>query len=312
MSDMAAQSLAAAELLVADRANNQIVAFDPVSGAFKRTLVSTGLDEPTDLAFGPGGALYVADRGSGNVLKFDPVTGAALGTFVGGIAEPAGLLYDSVNDELFVAELDNFSGDNIFRFIADGTPAGTITTAPYGHYGLAFGPNGNLFASDFITDASFNGAVSQYDMANNFAPLGTYASGGGLVGAAGLAFDASGDLYVASLFGQSVVRYDSSGNLIGTFASLAYPTDLLFAPDGDLWVTSLGNNNPGDPIYGEFLFPGAVFKLDATTGLPIPFATLGESFMPTAVLLSPVPEPSGLLLMALGSALLGRLVRRKR
>jgi sugar lactone lactonase YvrE len=216
---------------------------------------------------------------------------------------------------MFVADLNNFGGTTIYRFDSTGNPLTSIVGDPTGKYGMAFGPNGNLFATNFaenINIGNTNGVVMEYDKPSDYANSTLYANENAVLGAAGIAFDAGGDLFVAGLFGQSVVRYDASGNLIGTFANVAYPADLLFAPDGDLWATSLGNNNPSDPIYGQFLFPGAVYKLDVQTGLPTPFATLGENFQPTALLLSPVPEPSSLLLLAVGAGMMMRMFRRKR
>ena len=89
-----------------------------------------------------------------------------------------------------------------------------------------------------------------------------------LSGANGIAFDGQGDMYVASLsvraWSDSTSRRVSSPDRRSSLQA-AYPAGLLLTRDDQLLVTSLGNNNPTDPIYPE-LFPGAVFKFDPADG----------------------------------------------
>jgi DNA-binding beta-propeller fold protein YncE len=70
-------------LHVADSFRNQVVVFDPATGARDRVLVGEEeelLDEPLALDFGPDRALYVVDRAG--VHRFDPATGDHLSWFV--------------------------------------------------------------------------------------------------------------------------------------------------------------------------------------------------------------------------------------
>jgi DNA-binding beta-propeller fold protein YncE len=318
------KSADAAELLVADRATNRVLAFDPTTGAFLRTLISSGLDEPSDLAFGPGGYLYVANRGSDTVGVFSPVDGTPIGSgvFLTGQNEPGGLL--SHNGELFVAEFNNTFGQFIRRYDAGGNQVGSsIDAGPQGHSGMVIGPDGNLYATDLQTDGFYSGAVESFDASNGFASLGQFASrpanpngATALLGAAGLTFGADGNLYVAGLFSRNVVKFTVSGGAVTNSevfnGTIPYPNEIVIGPDGNFLVTSLGNNNPSDPIYGNNLFPGAIYKLAASDGVGAPFITNGASFQPTAILLSPVPEPAGIMLAA--TAMLGFLLRgfRKR
>jgi hypothetical protein len=76
----------AAELLVADRATNRILAFDPTSGAFSRVVVPqdpTNLFSPAAMTIGFGGDLFVASQGTGKVLRYDIATGAPKGNTPG-------------------------------------------------------------------------------------------------------------------------------------------------------------------------------------------------------------------------------------
>ena len=70
-------------LYVADAYRDQVVAFDPATGAPAGALVSQEeqlLDQPASLDFGPDGALYVVDRAG--VHRFDPSSGAYLSRVV--------------------------------------------------------------------------------------------------------------------------------------------------------------------------------------------------------------------------------------
>lgn len=263
------QSLACAdEWIVADRVSNRLLAFDAESGAYQRVVLAEGLDLPAALTIGPGGSLYVANLQLGNVLKVDPQTGTAT-PFASGIAGPGGLAYDPISDSLFVGEFGNFDGRNVLQFDAQGTLLKTIDAGPTGHGGLAVDDTGDLYVSAFAVDGAFSGAVLKFDAQNGYAPLGVFASGNGLAGANGLAFDAQGDLLVAGLFGQRVVRYDvENGAVVGggnVSGLLAYPSGISVAPDGTLIATSLGNNNPSDPVWGGNLFPGALYRFNTST-----------------------------------------------
>lgn len=266
---LVAASASAAELLVSDRATSRILAFDAASGALTRVVSDSPLlSEPTGLALGPGGFLYVANLQS-DVVKVDPATGAA-SVFAAGTAGAGGIAYEPLSSTLFVSEFGQFDGDEVFQFDAAGGLLRTVTTTPpmpTGRTGMTFDGAGNLYVGSFANDQTFSGSVLKFDAAANYSPAGTFAAGSGLAGANGMAFDAAGDLYVTGLLGQQVVKYDvEQGAVVGGAAvggPIAYPSGVLVLDGGDLLVTSLGNNNPQDPIYGSFLFPGGVFRYRA-------------------------------------------------
>ena len=54
----------------------------------------------------------------------------------------------------------------------------------------------------------------------------------------GMAFDAAGDLYVTNFEGQTVSKFDQSGNLLGTFGSgyNAHPESIVFDANGNAYV----------------------------------------------------------------------------
>jgi hypothetical protein len=85
------------------------------------------------------------------------------------------------------------------------------------------------------------------------------------------------------------VKFDVENGIAGAssvLARLPYPSGLLFDAGQQLLVTSLGNNNPNDPIYPT-VFPGAVFKFNPADGMMVgggPFMTGGAEFQPTSIL----------------------------
>jgi hypothetical protein len=112
----------------------------------------------------------------------------------------------------------------------------------------------------------------------------------------GLAIDGSGNLYSASLFGQQVVKLSTTGQPLGglgtTMPPTAYPSGLLVSGSSIL-VSTLGNNNPEDPIYHDFVFPGSVQKFDLNgnfQGVLVPNGqTPGGPFQPTSIIFAPTP-----------------------
>jgi hypothetical protein len=71
--------------------------------------------------------------------------------------------------------------------------------------------------------------------------------------------DGAPDLYVASAGSNAILRYDGlSGSFIDTFippgtGGLNGPVDLAFGPDGNLYVSCLGNNPASPPSPGQVI-----------------------------------------------------------
>jgi streptogramin lyase len=137
-------------------------------------------------------------------------------------------------------------------------------------YGLAFGPDGNLYVS-----SSFGSAVLRYD-GRTGAFLDSFADSGGLSFPIGLTFGPDGNLYVTDLVPGQVLRYDgSTGAFLDAFVPagsgrLDRAEGLTFGPDGNLYVSSPFNDQVlrYDGSTGAFL---DAFVSAGSGGLDFPF-----------------------------------------
>jgi streptogramin lyase/Tol biopolymer transport system component len=270
----------AADFLVTSLNTDQVLRYDATGapvGAFVAA-GSGGLDQPRGLTMGPDGRLYVAKStpGASAILRYDGTTGAFIDTFVpafsGGLNVPYAVLFGP-DGHLYVADQGTGS---VLRY--DGTTGaflGVFAAAPAGIAsvpgGLVFGPDGHLYVSQLNTRMviRFDGTTGA--IVDTFVDAGS----GGLCTPRGLQFGPDGHLYVASsargtgdaadincspLNGRpnAVLRYDgTTGSFLSAFVppggnGLTGPYDLLFGPDGRLYVTSFGTNE--------------VLRYDGTTG----------------------------------------------
>jgi trimeric autotransporter adhesin len=210
--------------------------------------VKASLDWPSHVAQDKSGNLYISDIAGQRIRKV--TTAGVISTYAGtGIAGfsgdgglataaqlnyPTGLVFDSAGN-LVIADQGNnrirsvapsgiittIAGTGVAGYTGDGGPALQATfNAPWE---VAYDKKGNLY----ITDV-FNCVVRVVNTAgiiNTFAGNGTCGySGDGLVATSeslnfprGLAFDGSGDLYIADLLNHRVRQVNSAG-IISTFA----------------------------------------------------------------------------------------------
>jgi sugar lactone lactonase YvrE len=191
-------------LYVASSNNNTVKRYDPVTGAFIDTIVSAGsggLSASNDIHFGPDGKLYVSNyiqSGPGQVLRYDPSTGASMpapGRTMANFIDPRpGLAANGFafgrDGNLYVA-FDNYQSriGGIAEY--DGATGNLINAdfVPFGSGGvglidgIAFGPDGDLYATDV-----FNNRIMRYSGANGDFLGAFIAPGNGLNQAAGILF----------------------------------------------------------------------------------------------------------------------------
>jgi WD40 repeat protein len=254
---------------------NQVKLYNLTTGSFDRDFISTesngGLSNPRQMTFGSDGNLYVL--GGLQIMRYNGTTGAFLDDFVNVDVEsgsgqneladfvfgPDGNIYVTFGRSFvapgapvpqFVSEIKRYNGTTgefIDNFVPDGS--GGI----FQPKSLAFGPDGNLY----VTTASASGItvnrqaqILRFDgttgeFIDSFVPPAGNSSG--LNGPGDMIFGPDGNLYVVNSQPPMIKRYNgTTGEFLDNFVSasasidsaqgLASPSQMVFGPDGNLYV----------------------------------------------------------------------------
>ncbi len=251
--------------------DNRVLEFKPgtgnnpftYSGAFVARGLG-GLNGPDGLAFA-NGSLYVSSRDTNEILQYN--ASGTTATFTAKLDNTPiilGVAFDAngngdVNgdgvDDLFVAA-NNLDSVQVY----DGVTGEFVETFVQPRLGGLKAPTDLVFHQNALGDtlyvsSSGTNQVLEYLVTQgaNGEPFATYegvaASGNGLSNPYGLAFDASGDLYVASSGSNSVLEFSPSGLFIRAFVTagsggLSSPRGLAFTAGSSpmLLVTSFGTS----------------------------------------------------------------------
>ena len=254
----------ATEVLVSSRDSDEIYKFDLTTrvGTPFISGSKSGLSGPVGMRYGPDGNLYVSNFFSGEIRKYNGTTGAPMGVFVSasaGLSAPSDLRFGP-DGNLYVT---NYADSLIMRFNGQ-------TGAPLpGDAGKAFATGGTLnqgtsiefkgntmYVADFGSDK-----ILQYDItkpppvgSTTFADMTPFLTDNGF-SPGGMTFGPGGDVYVSGLLGQTIGVFSSTGAPIRQFStpSVAFPSDLVMAPDGQLLVASTGLNGvlSFNPLTGQ-------------------------------------------------------------
>ena len=335
---------AEAAKLVASRNSGTVLAFDEQTGDYLGVFIeqgSGGLEAPSSLAYGPNGNLYVSDYDNSSVLVYDGVTGDFIKTFIpsgsGGLISPETIAFGS-DDELYIAGLD---GNGVRRYDGETGKFMDVVVAndPATHRPLNT-PN-FVWAEDdelYISSVFPSGGILEYDEEKGRTKTFIHPEDAPTI-PGGLAIGPEDGLLYVGDFSEnaSISRYNlKNGKFIDTFVEpgsggLSKASRLLFR-DGDLYVTSFGNNSVllFDGETGNFLddfIPSGSAGLDEPIGFVFsetPIA-LEESnhFLTSALsdapitpeepnqLITPVPEPTSILgLLGFGVYISTNLVQK--
>lgn len=228
------------DIYVGSEESNMVLRFSGADGSFVARFVADdpatrGMDEtgglsgPGAVLFGPDGSLFVSSFDSDAILRYDGATGAFLDVFADmGVDGPdAGMVFGE-DGNLYVP---SYYGNAIVRYDSTGTSLGDFATE------MLDAPRTVLFAGEHMYVANEGTSeVLRFDPVDgSFVDVFVEAGAGGLNGAAGMVFDPSGVLHVASVNNNRVLRFDATGQPLDTLVDaiaggVSGPTHLTIAP----------------------------------------------------------------------------------
>jgi sugar lactone lactonase YvrE len=225
----------------------------------KQSIFASGLYKPWDMAFDSAGNLFFVDyeivgrdlRGNAAVYEITP--NGTLSIFASGLSYPSYLAVDKAGT-VFVAD---YNVGIIYEYKPHGSRA-TFASGLYHPVGMALDSAGNLFVADNSIGNIYQGSIYKYKPDGSRVTITVLDLGNR---PADLAFDGTGDLYMADLGGK-IYRYDLSGVLRRqgrtTFGSVPNSAQsLAFDSLGNLFVVDVGDaNGNGNAIY-KFTQQGA-------------------------------------------------------
>jgi len=216
-------------LYVSSSQSNQVLRFDPSSGAYLGTFVGDArLVSPYSLIFGPDGDLYVSAGRSHEVLRFDGATGQFVAVVAGpdDVQVPIGLRFGP-DELLYVASAGN-------NTVVQVDPAGSAPPRRFIESGLDF-PSDLLFDVEgrLLVSNAFDGTVLRFD-GRSGELIGEAARLPGEGGApVGLAGGRAGGVYIADFGRDRIYHLSRAGVLRLAFdTELSGPENIAVRPTG--------------------------------------------------------------------------------
>lgn len=234
-------------ILVADQKNQRIVTLSP-SGAILSTWTKAGsnpagFQQLYGIALDKAENIYVTDAANHVVDKLAP-TGQPLAqwsTKFGGLDSFPTLLTVASTGDVYVSD-DKAGG--VLHLSATGALLGEIGKGDFTDpYGIATGPKGNLYTTDFTA-----GRVHEYTPDGKL--MATWGDGANgtvaLQKLEAIAVDPQGNIYVTEQINH-VIKFDATGHMLadwgGTSAlTLSDPSGLALDPQGNIYIAEFFGN----------------------------------------------------------------------
>jgi tripartite motif-containing protein 71 len=246
-------------VFVADTYHNRVIEVAKTDGHrvwAQTTCGGKSLSRPRGITVGSDGNVYAADTDRGRVVVLDPSTGACLRTFGspgtgnGQFSAPRDLVSDGGNG-LWVAEAASSRIQHVSNTGAFIAKIGTYGSGPgkFRAPACVFMDRGAVDVCDtyeFILQRFTVSAAGEPTFLESIG--GVRPARGGFNQPFGVAYDASGRLYVTDMFNQRAQVRDVDGTWrewggFGGYAgSMQFPRGIAIASDGTIVVTNSENN----------------------------------------------------------------------
>lgn len=282
------------DLYVTSDALNKTAIYNGVSGVQlvdPFTVVAGGANAPLGVSFSSDGNRMLVGHFQGGVNEFDATTGAYIKSYNSPAFTTnwAGLY--APNGEVYAGDWD---AGGILRYDATtGALLGTLASLPR-PTDMRIGPNGNLYVG------SYNPGEGVYELDVNTGAQINHWNTPPNTQANDIAFLPSGEILVTTMSfngnpaNNAVWRYDSSHNLLGSFTGTGWqrPHGIDISPhDGNIYVID------GVTTQAHVFDSNTFAELNPAFLSPFPGAKTVD------LVFRPVPEPSGVLLLAIAGIL---------
>jgi len=229
---------------------------DGAQGSADGTGTAASFKNPNGLTVDASGNIYVADNGNNKIRTISPT---GLVTTLATASNPAGIVIDGTGNLFFT----DFNGGAVDKL----TPGGVLTTLATGFnqpYGMAIDATGNLYVADQlnseikkVTPAGVVSVVAGTVLSSFPAtPVNGPAASATFHFPAGVAVDASGNLYVADTNDNMIRKITSNGTVstlagsgsagsadgTGAAASFSGPTGITVDATGNIYVADKNNH----------------------------------------------------------------------
>jgi streptogramin lyase len=242
----------AGETLTVTQAGSTYVPANPL-----KTLVSTGLDEPSGVVVDGLGNVYFADSGNKAIEKYNATTHTVTTLVSTGLFEPYGVALDG-SGNVYVAD----AGHNAIKEynVKTDTVVTLISTGLDLPEGVAVDGSGNVYIAD-----ESHSAIKEYNATTH--TVVTLVSTG-LNTPVGVAVDGTGNVYIADSGNRAIKEYNATTHAVTTLVStgLYGPLGVVVDGSGNVYIADIDHN-----LVEEYnVATNAVAVLDST-GLDEPF-----------------------------------------